>query len=104
MQIGASRLVGRPETRRIMLVLTDGKAGCECGDASATEHAKHVADLCRKAGIELVGVGIQDDSLCAIVADTIVIHELQDLPAQLCKLLGRTLQKGIMPCWIRRWR
>jgi cobalamin biosynthesis protein CobT len=95
MQVGASRLGSRPESRRILLVLTDGKAGCECGDGSATEHAKHVADLCRKAEIELVGIGIQDDSLCAIVADTIVIHKLEDLPAQLCKLLGRTLQKGV---------
>ncbi|HOW73458.1 MAG TPA: VWA domain-containing protein [Phycisphaerae bacterium] len=95
MQIGALRLGVRAESRRIMLVLTDGKAGCECGDGAAIDHAKHVADQCRKAGIELIGVGIQDDSLCAIVADTIVIHELQDLPAQLCKLLGRTLQKGL---------
>ncbi|HOW73761.1 MAG TPA: VWA domain-containing protein [Phycisphaerae bacterium] len=95
MQIGAARLSVRPESRRIMLVLTDGKAGCECGDAAAIDHARHVADLCRKVGIELIGVGIQDDSLCAIVADTIVIHELQELPAQLCKLLGRTLQKGL---------
>lgn len=95
MQVGAARISGRPESRRILVVLTDGKAGCECGDGSATEHAKHVADLCRKAEIELVGIGIQDDSLCAIVADTIVIHKLEDLPAQLCKLLGRTLQKGV---------
>lgn len=95
MQIGASRLRSRTESRRILLVLTDGKAGCECGDGSATEHAKHVADLCHKAEIELIGIGIQDDSLCTIVADTIVIHKLEDLPAQLCKLLGRTLQKGV---------
>jgi cobalamin biosynthesis protein CobT len=95
MQIGASRLMPRPESRKIMLVLTDGKAGCECGDGSAQVHAKHIASLCRKADIELVGVGIQDDSLRQIVAETIVIHELQELPAQLCKLLGRTLTKGV---------
>ena len=95
MQIGAARIRSRTESRRILLVLTDGKAGCECGDASATDHAKHVAELCRNAEIELIGIGIQDDSLCAIVTDTIVIHKLEDLPAQLCKLLGRTLQKGV---------
>ena len=94
-QIGANRLIGRPENRRIMVVLTDGKAGCESGDAAASQHAQHIAGRIIKAGIELVGVGIQDESLKAIVADTIVIHELQDLPAQLCKLLGRTLQKGL---------
>lgn len=95
MQVGATRLMARSENRRIMVVLTDGKAGCESGDAAASQHAQHVAGRITKAGIELVGVGIQDDSLRAIVADTIVIHELQDLPAQLCKLLGRTLQKGM---------
>ena len=95
MQIGAARLSARTESRRIMLVLTDGKAGCECGDGAAIDHAKHVADRCRKANIELIGVGIKDDGLRAIVPDSIVIHELADLPAQLCKLLGRTLQKGL---------
>jgi hypothetical protein len=46
-------------------------------------------------GIELVGVGIMDESLRAIVTDTIVVHQLEDLPAQLCKLLGRTLKRGL---------
>jgi Mg-chelatase subunit ChlD len=95
MQVGAFRLSDRRESRKIMLVLTDGRAGCECGDKAAVIHAKHVSLLCAKAGIELVGVGILDDSLREIVADTIVIHELKDLPAQLCKLLGRTLRKGL---------
>ena len=95
MQVGASRLIGRPENRKIMVVLTDGKAGCESGDAATSQHAEHIAGRIIKASIELVGVGIQDESLKAIVADTIVIHELQELPAQLCKLLGRTLKKGL---------
>ena len=95
MQIGAARLVRRRENRKIMLVLTDGRAGCECGDGAAVAHAQYIANLCRRAGIELIGVGILDDSLCAIVADTIVIHRLNDLPAQLCKLLGRTLKRGV---------
>ena len=95
MQIGASRLAPRPENRKILLVLTDGKAGCESGGESATLHAQHMAQLITKAGIELVGVGILDDSVCAIVKDSIVIYQLQDLPAQLCKLLGRTLKKGL---------
>ncbi len=95
MQIGAARLVPRPETRKILLVLTDGKAGCDGGGDAAAAHAKHIAELINKAGIELAGVGIQDNALCEIVKDSIVIQELEDLPAQLCKLLGRTLQKGI---------
>lgn len=95
MQIGAMRISDRLESRKILVVLTDGKAGCECGDSAAVIHATRVAERCRKAGIELIGVGILDDSLRAIVADAIVIHRLEDLPAQLCKLLGHTLQKGV---------
>ncbi len=95
MQIGAGRLIVRPESRKIMLVLTDGKAGCEAPGQAAHDHAQHIAGKIINAGIELVGVGIKDTNLCDIVADTIVVQELQDLPAQLCKLLGRTLRKGL---------
>ncbi len=95
MQIGAGHLVVRHESRKIMLVLTDGRAGCESPGWAASKHAQHVADLIGQSGIELIGVGIKDTNLRQIVTDTIVVHELQDLPAQLCKLLGRTLKKGL---------
>jgi len=95
MQIAAARLVSRPETRRILLVLTDGKAGCEGGSDSATVHAQEMATRITKAGIELIGVGILDANIREVVAESIVIQKLEDLPAQLCKLLGRTLMKGI---------
>jgi len=95
MQIAASRIIARPETRRIMLVLTDGKAGCEGGVDAATTHAQHIAGTINRTGIELIGVGILDDNLCGVVEDTIVIQKLEDLPAQLCKLLSRTLKKGV---------
>lgn len=95
MHIGAQRIITRPETRKIMVVLTDGRAGCEARDDAAVRHAEHVTRKTEKAGIELVGVGIKDDSLCAIVENTIVVHHLVELPAQLCKLLSRTLKGGL---------
>jgi hypothetical protein len=78
-----------------LLALTDGKAGCEGGADSATEHAREMARRIAKAGIELIGVGICDENIREVIDDSIVIQELSDLPAQLCKLLGRTLQKGL---------
>ncbi|MGD2111185.1 MAG: VWA domain-containing protein [Phycisphaerae bacterium] len=95
MHLAARRLHLRPETRKILLVLTDGRAGCEARDDAAVRHAQHMTQRIENAGIELIGVGIMDESLRAIVADTIVVHQLQDLPAQLCKLLGRTLKGGL---------
>jgi len=95
MQVGARRIIVRPELRRIMVVLTDGRAGCEAPDMSAHLHAQEMAKRISQTGIELVGVGIKDDSLQTVIEDTIVVQELEDLPAQLCKLLGRTLRKGL---------
>lgn len=95
MEIGAARLIVRRESRMIMLVLTDGHAGCEGSGLAAHLHAKQIAERVTKAGIELIGVGIQDQSLCAVVADTIVVNEISELPVQLCRLLGRTLKKGL---------
>ena len=95
LSLGASRLIVRRETRRIMLVLTDGRAGCEARSDAAHVHAQDIARKITRTGIELVGVGIKDDSLCDIVEDTIVVHELTDLLAQLCKLLSRTLKRGL---------
>lgn len=98
MQIGASRIIQRPENRKIMLVLTDGKAGCEGGGSAAHVHAQETAQRIARAGIELVGVGILDANVSEIIKDSIVVTKIEDLPAQLCKLLGRTLQKGV--CYV----
>lgn len=95
MEIGARRLIVRPENRKIQLVVTDGRPACEGSDSACHAHACEVAKRIAVAGIELVGVGIQDDSLQHIIAETIVVNRIEDLPAQLCKLLGRTLTKGV---------
>ena len=95
MQIAAARLAPRPETRKILLVLTDGKAGCEGSSESATFHAQNMALRIRRTGIELIGVGILDDNVCEVISESIVIQQIEELPAQLCKLLGRTLKKGL---------
>lgn len=95
LEIGAARLMPRRENRRILLIVTDGQAGCECGAGVAVRHAQDTAARITRAGIELIGVAIRDPALCAIVNDTIVVQTITDLPAQLCRLLSQTLQKGL---------
>jgi len=94
-QVAASRLIVRSETRLILLVLTDGKAGCEGGTLSAAIHAQEMAGRITKAGIELIGVGILDENIREIIRDAMVIRQIEELPVQLCKLLSRTLMKGV---------
>lgn len=95
MLIGAKRLIPRRESRKVMLVVTDGRPGCEGMGNAAMVHAQDAAARISKAGIELIGIAILEDSLLAIVEDTIVVYQIEELPAQLCKLLGRTLKKGM---------
>ncbi|MCB9851908.1 MAG: VWA domain-containing protein [Phycisphaerales bacterium] len=95
MEIGARRLIVRPETRKIQLVVTDGRPACEGSDIACLAHACDMAERITRAGIELIGVGAVDDSLQQIIKNTIVVNRIEDLPAQLCKLLGRTLKKGV---------
>lgn len=95
LEIGARRLLPRPENRKILLILTDGQPCCESSGSAAFTHAIHVARRISNAGIDLVGVGILDTTLRSIVDNTIVVNQIGDLPAQLCKLLGRTLKKGL---------
>lgn len=95
LEIGARRLAVRSETRKILLILTDGQPCCESSGSAAFTHAIHVAQHISNVGIELVGVGIMDSTLRSIVTNTIVVRQIEELPAQLCKLLGRTLKKGL---------
>ena len=95
LEIGARRLAVRSENRKILLILTDGQPCCESGGSAAFTHAIHVARQISNAGIELVGVGIMDSTLRSIVTNTIVVRQIEELPAQLCKLLGRTLKRGL---------
>ena len=95
MCVGARQLITRRESRKIMLVLTDGKAGCEGAGNAAQAHAQHVARQITSAGLELVGLGIKDENVTSVIEDSIVVQDIEELPTQLCKLLGRTLKKGL---------
>jgi cobalamin biosynthesis protein CobT len=95
MQVAASRLAVRREERRILLVLSDGKAGCEGGSDVAEAHAVEMARRIQRAGIEVIGVGILDDHIAGVVDAALVVQDLTQLPAQLCKLLSQTLMKGV---------
>jgi len=81
MQLVAARLIQRREQRRVLLVLTDGRAGCEGGGEAATAHACEVARRITAASIELIGVGIVDEHIREVVADSMVIGKLEELPA-----------------------
>ena len=86
------RLASRPEKRKVLFCLTDGKPVVGAWDEQVTfEHACEAVKKLQRAGIEPVGIGILEESVRHIFPSNAVIHQLDDLPrsflTQLCKVL-----------------
>ena len=86
------RLAHRPEKRKVLFCLTDGKPVVGAWDENVTlEHACRAVKRLTSAGIEPVGIGILEQSVETIFPRHAVIHKLEDLPKsflrQLCLVL-----------------
>ena len=81
---GAFQLSKRGEDRKILIVVTDGAPD----DAKACHT---VLALCRKAGIEAVGIGIGHDAVKAFFDRYIVISSVDELRSGLFQLMRERL-------------
>jgi cobalamin biosynthesis protein CobT len=91
-RIAMQRLLMQNETRRVMLVLSDGEPAC------ATSHSDEIdADLhkavseAKRFGVEIVGIGIQTNSVKRYYPRSIVLNNLPDLPKTVMGELRRIL-------------
>jgi nitric oxide reductase activation protein len=69
-----SRLLRRPEPRKVMLVLTDGEP-----DSLELTHAA----IETMKGIEMIGIGIESSEVARVFERFVVIQDVRDLPQQL---------------------
>jgi len=89
------RLASRPESRKIVFCLTDGKPVVGAWDENVTwDHACESVRKLARAGIEPVGIGIMESCVRDIFPRNAVIHKLEELPGeflkQLCQVLTRS--------------
>lgn len=90
----AARLAARKARRRLLFVLSDGLPSTSDGDPAILRTDLHarVAEIGAQ-GIELVGIGIQDDSVEDFYPHAVVVRKLHELPAvafaTLSRMLGR---------------
>ena len=83
----AYELLLRPETRRLLVVITDGKPN----NPQATAE---IIQRCRRSGIEVFGLGIEFDEPVKVLfgaPSAVSIENIQDLPKALFQLLERGL-------------
>jgi cobaltochelatase CobT len=92
----AGRLAARKARRRLLFVLSDGCPSTSDGDPAILRSDLHarVAEVSTQ-GIELVGIGIQDDSVEEFYPHAVVVRKLHELPAVAFATLSRMLARRI---------
>ncbi len=94
----AKRIIIRKETRKIILVLTDGEpySGNPTMLQSVIKHLEENLLKCEKAGIECVAIGIQTEYVKRFFKEYVVVQNLPELPkafyAKFSELLRRNRQ------------
>lgn len=92
----ASRLWARKEKRKIMIVISDGAPYSPSTDiGKADTHLKKVAAKIKASGIDVLGIGVQTDSVADYYEDHIVINDLSELVNTAYAKLSALLKKGI---------
>jgi hypothetical protein len=88
----AERLAREKARRRLLFVLSDGYPSTGDGNpAILRSDLRARVDALTKAGIELVGIGIQDDAVEAFYPDAVVVRKLHELPVVAFETLSRLL-------------
>tara|TARA_R110001583_G_scaffold32_1_gene251 strand:+ start:19409 stop:21025 length:1617 start_codon:yes stop_codon:yes gene_type:complete len=72
----ASQLIYRQEERKIIMVITDGEPDHQAD-------TQDIISLCERSGIELVGVGIQTDSVERLFKSSVTVLDLASLRSSL---------------------
>ena len=80
-------MVPRPESRKIILILTDG-------DPDSLGNTKTAIAEALRLGFEIYGLGLNSSSIKHLLPGrSIVINQLADLPQAMFKLLGTALKR-----------
>lgn len=87
----------RDETRKILLVLSDGHPANQTvnvSDRELTRHAKEAVEWGTKHGIECIGIGIMDSTVKRIYPKNVVVNNVQDLSRTAFSEFTKLLMKG----------
>ena len=91
--MAARRLITRPEERKILMVLSDGQPAFRGDMYTARKQLLKVVHDIENAGIEVIGIGIEDSSVSSYYPKHVVISDVMDLPAAIMGEMQRLLLK-----------
>lgn len=89
--IAARRLMLRREAGKIMIVLSDGAPACYKGGPELRHHLKDTIESVEKAGVRVVGIGIESTEVTRFYKRHMVLNDVTELPARVMKELRQLL-------------
>jgi len=91
--VAANHLKRRPETKKILFVLSDGQpaVSCDFGTNHLAQHLRNQVAEVGKHGIDCVGIGIKSEAVKHFYPNYVVVNDLDDLPKQAFDQLARLL-------------
>jgi cobalamin biosynthesis protein CobT len=91
-QIAARRLALRKEARKVLMVLSDGQPAV-VGYGDVNLHLRTVVQDIERSGIDVVGIGICDQSVRQFYKRAVVMNNVTDLPKTVMQELKAMLMK-----------
>jgi cobaltochelatase CobT len=88
--LAAHRLFKQRADRHVMIVLSDGLPSCS-GGHGLHGHLKRTVRSIEKAGIDIVGIGIQTEAVSDFYRKSIVLNDIAELPTTVVTQLTRLL-------------
>lgn len=93
-EIAARRLMARREAGKIMIVLSDGEPAAAGSSSDLQQHLKATVKEIEKAGVKVVGIGIDSSAVRDYYSRSIVLNNVADLPTTVIKELRQLLLKA----------
>jgi cobaltochelatase CobT len=89
--IGANRLSERKEPNKLMIVLSDGRPATSGYSGDGRWYLKQVVKRIEESNINIIGIGVQDNSVRQFYSHWRVVSHVEDLNSVLFELLKESL-------------
>jgi cobaltochelatase CobT len=90
-EIAGRRLLARRETGKILIVLSDGAPHAYGYTNTLQPHLKKVVENLTRAGVKVIGIGIQSNDVRKFYPKNFVINKVDELPAVVMKELRQLI-------------
>lgn len=93
-QIAATRLMQRRESRKILIVLSDGQPACPGDFAALQRHLKKVVKDVERQGVDVLGLGIMSEAPKHYYSKYTLLNNLAELPTTVIGEIKRLLMQA----------